>query len=166
MEYTTDVGNEEFSWKSQIKLTKAGELLIKKIKTQDFEERLNDTLTKDEEALQPFEYRHEAGIIHPESKNPGIYILIENNQCLYIGNAGERGGYGISQRLKDLFTNSHTLSYSNKHGTRHNVSRKRLLKCRVQWCIEKNPKTRSLLEHYFIARLRPVHFNGDGCGTK
>jgi len=137
--------------------------MVKKIETDDLEIALDEILKSEAEPLSDFESRSDAEKNYPDAKMPGIYVIIANEQCLYIGSAGERGGHGICQRLYDLYNNQHNLSYHLGHVTKHDVSIETLRGCTVQWGIEKDAAKRNLLEQFAIIRLRPKHFNGDGC---
>jgi hypothetical protein len=137
--------------------------MIKKIDTNDLESALDEILRSEPEPLGDFEFRWEAERKHPNSRLPGVYIILENERCLFVGSTGERGGHGICQRLYDLYNNQHTLVYHIGDGPRHDAAVEKLRGCKVQWGIEKDPARRNLLEQFAVIRLRPEHFKGDGC---
>ena len=117
--------------------------------------------------LRDFELLKIARERHDDAFVPGVYIIWKQNHCIYVGSASKRKNkMGIVNRLHDLFSNSHTLSYRRGKSKRHGVQRSFLKKCHVQWLEVTEQEDRSLLEHYAIVKLRPKHFDGDKCSEK
>jgi hypothetical protein len=94
----------------------------------------------------------------------GIYVIYQGKKCIYVGkvkdskNRKDGKMRTLSDRLYDLATGgSHTLV------KRHNTSLKDLKNYSVRMIACRPKNKRSLLEHYAIAVLRPVHYEDDGC---
>jgi hypothetical protein len=94
----------------------------------------------------------------------GIYVIYKGKKCIYVGkvkdskNRKDGKMRTLSDRLYDLATGgSHTLV------KRHKTNLKDLKNYSVRMIACRPKDKRSLLEHYAIAVLRPVHYEDDGC---